>query len=225
MVSEPVVTALATAEPEIIPKSPDDTTQTLAGPPEKRPATIVAQVHEQAAEPRHLRQDAEEHEVEDVGGDDAHRDPVDTLGADVDVVDHANDRIAAVREDARHVAAEQRVEQARHPDQRQERSHRPARGLHHHDDREHAHHVVLRDRRADALDEHVVEEGQEVQRRGGRRQRERPIGPRRAVGVPPNCGNGNETNASAEMATRKGQPFAISPVAVSRSTRSQARYT
>ena len=34
IVSEPVVTALATAEPEIMPNRPDDTTQTLAGPPE-----------------------------------------------------------------------------------------------------------------------------------------------------------------------------------------------
>src|SRR5512140_2413934 len=42
IVSEPVVTALATADPEIIPNRPDDTTQTFAGPPEKRPATIVA---------------------------------------------------------------------------------------------------------------------------------------------------------------------------------------
>src|SRR5260221_13949416 len=42
MVSEPVVTALATADPEIIPNSPDDTTQTFAGPPEERPATMGA---------------------------------------------------------------------------------------------------------------------------------------------------------------------------------------
>ena len=37
-----MVTALATAEPEIMPNIPDDTTQTFAGPPEKRPATMVA---------------------------------------------------------------------------------------------------------------------------------------------------------------------------------------
>ncbi len=42
IVSDPVVTALATGEPEIIPNSPDDTTHTFAGPPEKRPAAIVA---------------------------------------------------------------------------------------------------------------------------------------------------------------------------------------
>ena len=42
IVSEPVVTAFAIAEPEIMPNSPDETTQTFAGPPEKRPATIVA---------------------------------------------------------------------------------------------------------------------------------------------------------------------------------------
>jgi hypothetical protein len=34
IVSDPVVTAFAIAEPEIIPKNPDDTTQTFAGPPE-----------------------------------------------------------------------------------------------------------------------------------------------------------------------------------------------
>ena len=35
-------TVFATALPEIIPNMPDDTTHTLAGPPEKRPAAIGA---------------------------------------------------------------------------------------------------------------------------------------------------------------------------------------
>jgi hypothetical protein len=42
IVITPVVTVLAIAEPEIIPNRPEDTTLTLAGPPEKRPATMVA---------------------------------------------------------------------------------------------------------------------------------------------------------------------------------------
>ena len=41
IVSEPVDTTFATAEPEIVPNSADDTTETLAGPPTKRPATTV----------------------------------------------------------------------------------------------------------------------------------------------------------------------------------------
>lgn len=41
MVSEPVETTLATAEPEIVPNSAEDTTETFAGPPTKRPATTV----------------------------------------------------------------------------------------------------------------------------------------------------------------------------------------
>jgi ATP-dependent Clp protease ATP-binding subunit ClpX len=40
----PVVTALAMALPLIMPNSPDDTTHTLAGPPEKRPAATVARL-------------------------------------------------------------------------------------------------------------------------------------------------------------------------------------
>ena len=42
MVMTPVVTVLAMAEPEIMPNRPDDTTLTLAGPPENRPAAMVA---------------------------------------------------------------------------------------------------------------------------------------------------------------------------------------
>ena len=42
IVRAPVVTALAIAEPEIMPNMPEETTDTFAGPPAKRPATIVA---------------------------------------------------------------------------------------------------------------------------------------------------------------------------------------
>ncbi len=42
MVSEPVVTVLAMEEPEIVPKSDDESTETLAGPPESLPATTCA---------------------------------------------------------------------------------------------------------------------------------------------------------------------------------------
>ena len=42
MVITPVVTVLAIADPEIMPNRPDDTTLTLAGPPEKRPAEVIA---------------------------------------------------------------------------------------------------------------------------------------------------------------------------------------
>ena len=91
----------------------------------------------------------------------------------------------AVREDAGHVAPEQRIEQARHSDQRQQRAHRPARGLHHHHDREHAHHVVLRDRGADPLDEDVVEEDEEVERNRRSGERERPVDPRGPVAAAP----------------------------------------
>ena len=41
MVSVPVDTALATEEPEIMPNMAEEATQTLAGPPVKRPARIV----------------------------------------------------------------------------------------------------------------------------------------------------------------------------------------
>ena len=141
------------------------------------------EIHEQPSEAGHLRQHAEQNEVEDVGRDDADRDAVDAFGADVDVVDDADGAVAAVRQDTRHVAAEQRVEQAGHADDGQQRPHRAARRLHHHDDREHAHHVVLRDRRPDALDEDVVEEDQEVQRHRRRGQRERPVDAGDAVPV------------------------------------------
>ena len=39
MVSEPVITVLAMEEPEIMPISPEASTDTLAGPPANRPAT------------------------------------------------------------------------------------------------------------------------------------------------------------------------------------------
>lgn len=42
IVNEPVVAVLAIGEPEIIPKKPEETTETLAGPPEYFPARIVA---------------------------------------------------------------------------------------------------------------------------------------------------------------------------------------
>ena len=38
MVSEPVVTVLAMEEPEIVPNSEEDNTETLAGPPDRLPA-------------------------------------------------------------------------------------------------------------------------------------------------------------------------------------------
>ena len=44
IVITPVVTVLAIGEPEIMPNRPDDTTLTLAGPPAKRPAAMVARL-------------------------------------------------------------------------------------------------------------------------------------------------------------------------------------
>ena len=44
IVITPVVTVLAMAEPEIMPNRPEETTLTLAGPPEKRPAAMVARL-------------------------------------------------------------------------------------------------------------------------------------------------------------------------------------
>ena len=44
MVMTPVVTVLAMADPEIMPNKPEETTLTLAGPPEKRPAAMVAKL-------------------------------------------------------------------------------------------------------------------------------------------------------------------------------------
>ena len=42
MVSEPVVTVLAIEEPEIEPSRAEESTDTFAGPPEKRPASAEA---------------------------------------------------------------------------------------------------------------------------------------------------------------------------------------
>ena len=42
MVSAPVVTVLAMDEPEIVPSMAEEMTETLAGPPAKRPASAVA---------------------------------------------------------------------------------------------------------------------------------------------------------------------------------------
>ena len=42
MVTEPVVTVLPTEEPDTMPQSAEETTATLAGPPEKRPTREFA---------------------------------------------------------------------------------------------------------------------------------------------------------------------------------------
>ena len=42
MVNTPVVTTLATEEPEIMPVMPEETTAALAGPPRKRPSSEKA---------------------------------------------------------------------------------------------------------------------------------------------------------------------------------------
>ncbi len=51
IVITPVVTVLAIAEPEIMPKRPDETTLTLAGPPAKRPAAMVARLTKSCPSP------------------------------------------------------------------------------------------------------------------------------------------------------------------------------
>ena len=42
IVKAPVVTVLAMGEPEIMPKKPEETTETFADPPDARPAIMVA---------------------------------------------------------------------------------------------------------------------------------------------------------------------------------------
>src|SRR3546814_7660279 len=55
MVKEPVVTTLATEEPEIEPNSAEVRTAILAGPPRQRPATAVPRFMKNAPEPERSR--------------------------------------------------------------------------------------------------------------------------------------------------------------------------
>ena len=139
MVNEPTVTVLAIDEPEIMPNRAEPKIETLAGPPEKRPASAVAMSMKKRPEPDARRQHAEQHVVEHVSRNHSQRDAVDALAGEVEVVDDALPRVAGVREDAGQRGAEQRVDHQHDGDDRQRPADAAPRRLQQHDDHDRAH--------------------------------------------------------------------------------------
>ena len=128
------MTVLATELPLIDPNMPLETTATLAGPPGVTAGDRHRQVHEELAEARPGDEQAEEDEVEDEGGDDAERDAVDPLRAQIHVIDDPRDGVAPVGEegqprDLQEVGAEIAVDEDQEGDERQRRADASARPL------------------------------------------------------------------------------------------------
>ena len=93
----PSTITLATAEPEMVPNSDDDTTETLPGPPAGVAGDAHGEVHEQLAGAGALHEGAEQHEDHHVGGGDRQRLAEDALGRQVELVDEP-DRLDAGEE-------------------------------------------------------------------------------------------------------------------------------
>ena len=82
MVNWPEATTLATPEPETVPISAEEATQTLPGPPRDAAEEADRNLVEEADDARLLHEGAEQDEEEDVGGRDGGRRAVDALGAE-----------------------------------------------------------------------------------------------------------------------------------------------
>ena len=113
MVNWPEATTLATPEPEIVPISAEDSTQTCAGPPRQAADEPERHVVEERDHAGALQERREDHEDEDVGRRDIDRRAVDALGAEAEVLDDLREVVAAVDERRRQVLAEEAVGRGR----------------------------------------------------------------------------------------------------------------
>ena len=125
-------------------------------------------VEKELAEADARGEDAEQHEVEDVGRDDAEGDAVDALGGQVEMVDELREAGARMHEDAGHGAPEQGVEHEQAGDDRQRPADRAARRLEQHEDEHGPEHHVGGRRVADPEGE-LVERNQRHMRDGHHR--------------------------------------------------------
>ena len=92
MVKMPVVTTLATEEPEIMPVMPEETTAAFAGPPRNWPSSEKRDLDEVVAGAGLLQQRAEQHEQED--------ELVDTPSATPNTPSEVSQKCEAARDDA-----------------------------------------------------------------------------------------------------------------------------
>ena len=155
----------------------------------RRPAGIAAgdpggAIEEELPETDPRREDAEQHEVEHVGGDDAERDAVDALRGEIEVVDELREAGAGVDQDARHVAAEHRVEHEHAGDDRQRPADRPSRRLEQHQDQHAPEHHVDGLRVADPEGEVIERDQWHMRDCDHRADRERPVEKRDAERAP-----------------------------------------
>ena len=144
MVSEPTVTALATDEPDSMPKMRRRKHRHL-----RRSARIAAgdrrcDVDEELAQADGGGEHAEQHEMEHVGRHHADGDAVDALARQVQVVDEVRPRRAGVLEQAGKYRAGQRVEHERDRDDRQRPAHGAARRFEQQHDQDRAHRDIER---------------------------------------------------------------------------------
>ena len=111
------------------------------------------QLHEILPGAGPFKNSPEEHEGKHEGGGDPQRNPEDALPGQVEVVDDAAERVAAMGEDPRHVGAEKAVQDENAGDDHQGQPHGPARGFQDQDDGQDSHREVHGRRVADPLDQ------------------------------------------------------------------------
>jgi hypothetical protein len=104
-----------------------------------------------------LEERAEQDEKEDVGRRHIGRHAIDALGAQIELVNHLAEIEAAMHEESRQLAAEQRIGDEDDAHQRQRPAHDPPRALEHQQDDERADHEIDGAGRAGAQDEVALE--------------------------------------------------------------------
>ncbi len=180
MVSDPTVTVLATEEPEIMPNSAEPKIDTFAGPPAKRPATQGCTVEEQLAKADARGENAEQHEMEDIGCDDAERDAVNALCGQIKMIDQLADRGAGMNKNTRHGRSVKCVKHEQDRDDRQGPTHRSARRFQKNEDQEAPEHHIGGRRIADAESQIVKRDQWHMENSHDRDNRQRPVDDRYA---------------------------------------------
>ncbi len=122
MVIGPSTMTLATALPEIVPNSAEDTHETLPGPPAVAPVRLMAKSMNNCPVPVRSMNDAEQHEDHHVGGRHRQRNSENAFRRHVELIEHV------LRLEPRD---NERVEQKHDRGDRQRQADDPARCLEH----------------------------------------------------------------------------------------------